>query len=157
MAQSNSTFFTYPTPHGPMTISANERGIARIAFEETAFPGERRASELTNRAATEIHEYLAGKRTSFDIPLDPEGSAFQKEVWACVGMLGYGEVCTAADIARNIGKAGAHRSVGTAIRRNPIPILIPTHRVDLPNATGKVARIYRALRTLEANPDRRPQ
>ncbi len=156
MAQSTPTFFTYPTPHGPMTIGANSRGITGIAFEETTLPGERRASELTNRAATQIQEYLAGKRTSFDVPLDPDGSSFQKEVWSCVGMLEYGEVCTAADIARSMGKAGAHRSVGTAIRRNPIPILIPTHRVDLPNATGKVARIYRALRTFEGNRNRRP-
>ena len=103
-----------------------------------------RPADITNRAATQIQEYLAGKRTAFDVPIAPEGSAFQKEVWAQVCELPYGATCTAAQLAERIGKAGSHRAVGTAISRNPIPMIIPTHRVDLPNATGKVARIYRA-------------
>lgn len=107
------------------------------------------ATETTNRAATQIQEYLAGKRRVFDLPLDAGGSPFQREVWAEVCELEYGEVRTAADIADALGRSGSHRSVGTAIRRNPLPILIPTHRVDLPNATGKTAKIFRALRALE--------
>jgi len=149
MVHANSTFFTYPTAHGPMTISATTRGVSRISFDDAPGEGKRVATEVTNRAATEIQEYLAGKRRSFDVPLDANGSPFQKAVWTEVCALPYGSVCTAADIADALHKSGAHRSVGTAIRRNPLPLLIPTHRVDLPNATGKLAKIFRALRTME--------
>ncbi len=149
MTQPKSTYFTYSTAHGPITICSDGRGIVRLEFDTCPLDGSRQATELTNRAATQIQEYLAGKRTVFDIPLNPAGSAFQKEVWAAVSDLPYGTSCTAADVAGFLDKAGAHRSVGTAIRRNPIPILIPTHRVDLPNATGKKAKIFRALRALE--------
>lgn len=149
MTQSKSTYFTYATVHGPITICASARGITRISFEHESLDGVCQATALTNKAATQIQEYLAGKRTAFDVPIDPAGSSFQKEVWAEVGALPYGTSCTAADVAEALGKPGAHRSVGTAIRRNPLPILIPTHRVDLPNATGKTARIFRALRAME--------
>lgn len=153
MTQAKSTYFTYSTIHGPITISANGRGITRVSFEPQALEGVNQATELTNRAATQIQEYLAGKRRDFDVPIDPAGSAFQKEVWAEVGMLSYGTSCSAADVADALGKPGAHRSIGTAIRKNPLPILIPTHRVDLPNATGKTARIFRALRAMEQKND----
>ena len=149
MTQPKSTYFTYSTVHGPITICANTRGVTHVSFEAEPLEGTCQATELTNRAATQIQEYLAGKRMSFDIPLDPAGSAFQKEVWTEVSSLPYGTSCTAADVASAMGKAGAHRSIGTAIRRNPLPILIPTHRVDLPNATGKTAKIFRALRAME--------
>lgn len=150
MTQSKSTYFTYATPHGPMTICADGHAVTQVTFEESTHEGANRASDVTNRAATQIQEYLAGKRETFDVPIAPEGSAFQKSVWSEISALPYGSVCTAADIADAMGKSGAHRSVGTAIRRNPVPILIPTHRVDLPNATGKTAKIFRALRALEA-------
>lgn len=150
MAQCDSCFFTYPTPHGPITIRATRRGICEVAFSDAALEGVKRATEATNTAATQIQEYLAGKRQSFDVSLDMHGSAFQKLVWSEVCSIPYGETKTAAEVAEAIGKAGAHRSVGTAIRRNPLPILVPTHRVDLPNASGKNAKVFRALRTLES-------
>ena len=149
MTQPKSTYFTYPTVHGPISICANARGITHVTFEAEKLDGVNQASELTNAAATQIQEYLAGKRRVFDVPIAPTGSAFQKEVWAQICELPYGTACTAADVADALGKAGAHRSVGTAIRRNPLPILIPTHRVDLPNTTGKTAKIFRALRAME--------
>ena len=149
MVDSRRTHFTYPTIHGPITICATPRGVVSVSFDDVPASDRSVATEITNRAATEIQEYLAGKRSSFDVPLDVHGSSFQRAVWECVCELPYGTSCTAADVAEALGKPGAHRSVGTAIRRNPAPILIPTHRVNLPNATGKVARIFRALRALE--------
>lgn len=149
LTRPEQTYFTYSTAHGPLTICSNGRAVTRISFEDERFEGTNRPADITNRAATQIQEYLAGKRTAFDVPIAPEGSAFQKEVWAQVCELPYGATCTAAQLAEHIGKAGSHRAVGTAIRRNPIPMIIPAHRVDLPNATGKVARIYRALRAME--------
>lgn len=150
MAQNESSYFTYSTQHGPITIKATERGVCELAFSDAALGGVKRASEVTNAAATQIQEYLAGKRREFDVPLDLHGSPFQKLVWGEVCSIPYGETKTAADVALAIGKAGAHRSVGTAIRRNPLPILVPTHRVDLPNASGKNAKVFSALRTLES-------
>ncbi len=147
--EAETSYFTYPTAHGPITISASARGVTSVTFGEEPGSGRCAATDATNRAATQIQEYLAGKRQSFDVPLDANGSAFQQAVWAEVSAVPYGTTCTAADIAQAIGKPGAHRAVGTAIRRNPVPILVPTHRVDLPNATGRTAKIFRALRALE--------
>lgn len=149
MAQSQSTYFTYPTAHGPLTICATPRGIVEVAFEQVKLEGANAASELANVAATQIQEYLAGKRRAFDVPLDMHGSAFQKQVWAETCAVPYGQARTAADIARALGKPGSHRSVGTAIRACKLAPLVPTHRIPAVNATGKVAKIHRALLTLE--------
>lgn len=132
-----------------MTIRATERGIVQIAFDDGSLPGICRASALTNAAATQLQEYLAGKRRSFDVPLDVRASAFQKAVWAEVASIPYGQTRTAAEIAQAIGKAGSHRSVGTAIRQNAVAPIIPTHRVLAPSATGRNARIMRAFQALE--------
>lgn len=151
MAHDESNYFTYRTQHGPMTIRASKHGICEIALSNVRLEGANRASEITNSAATQIQEYLAGKRTSFDLPLDMRGSAFQKAVWTIVCDIPYGETRSAADIADALGKPGAHRSVGTAIRRNPLPLLVPTHRVVLPGMKGDNAKVFSALRALEAS------
>ena len=149
MVSSVDTYYTYATAHGPLTLRATGRGIAEIAFGQVALDGRNVASALTNQAATELQEYLAGKRRRFDVPIDPQGSAFQKEVWTEVCAIGYGEVRTAAQVAEAIGKPGSHRSVGTAIRMNRLAPLVPTHRISAANATGKQAKIFRALVALE--------
>ena len=150
MAQSEFNYFTYPTPHGPLTIRASKHGICEIVLSEAQLDGVKRASELTNTAATQLQEYFAGKRRYFDFPLDVRGSSFQKLVWTEVCEIPYGETRSAADIAGAIGKPGAHRSVGTAIRRNPLPIAIPTHRVDLPGTKGANAKVFAAFRAFES-------
>ena len=143
-------YFTYPTPHGPITLGATKRGICAVALGEVRMEGAKRASDTTNAAATQLQEYLAGKRQAFDVPLDLQGSSFQKAVWVQTCAIPYGETRSAAELAHELGMPGAHRSVGTAVRRNPVPLLVPTHRVELPNATGKLARVFGALRSLEA-------
>ena len=134
---------------GKLELDAGQLETLGAAYVLEAGKGQRLATEATNRAATQIQEYFAGKRVLFDVPLDAGGTPFQREVWAEVCDIPYGQSCTAADVANSLGKSGSHRSIGTAIRRNPVPILIPTHRVDLPNATGRIAKIFRALRALE--------
>ena len=103
MTQPKSTYFTYPTVHGPISICANARGITHVTFEAEKLDGVNQASELTNAAATQIQEYLAGKRRVFDVPIAPTGSAFQKEVWAQICELPYGTACTAADAVVKYG------------------------------------------------------
>ena len=149
MASNEDTYFTYPTPHGPVTLRATRHGIAEVAFEQREFLGRHAATAVTNQAANELQEYLAGKRRHFDVPLDLQGSAFQKAVWTEVAAIEYGTTATAADIATALGKPGSHRSVGTAIRACHLAPFIPTHRIAAANATGKTAKIMRAFVALE--------
>lgn len=149
MTQPQSTYFTYATVHGPITIRATKCGVCEIVFDQAKLEGSCAASDMTNAAATQIQEYLAGKRQSFDVPIDAKGSAFQKAVWAEVCAVPYGETRSAADIADALGKPGSHRSVGTAIKQNALAPIIPTHRVLAASATGKQAKIMRALQALE--------
>ena len=150
MDQSGLSYFTYATIHGPLTIAATKRGICAVEFGDTKREGAYRATELTNRAANQMQEYLAGKRQTFDLPLDVQGSAFQKAVWTEADAIPYGTTATAAQIADAIGKPGAHRSVGSALKQNRLAPIIATHRIENPAAAGKTARIFRALRAMEA-------
>ena len=145
----SSTYYTYTTAHGPVTIRATGKGVAELHFAAVALDGQMKPSTITNLAATQIQEYLAGKRRAFDVPLDVRGSAFQKAVWEQVCQIPYGETRTSAQIADEMGKPGAHRSVGAAAKKNPVPIIIPTHRIEAANATGSQARIAQGLMALE--------
>ena len=149
MAANVDTCFTYATPHGPVTLRASRRGLVEASFSAAPRDAQLRASAITNQAANELQEYLAGKRTSFDVQLDPQGSAFQRMVWECVCEIPYGETRTAADIAAAIGKPGSHRSVGTAIKLCRLAPFIPIHRITVANATGQQAKIFRAFVALE--------
>ena len=143
-----ATYYAYRTPHGPVTIRARENGIANVAFGDAEMEGERRPSELTNRAATELLEYFAGKRRGFDLPFAPEGSDFQRAVWGGVLCIPYGETLTASQLAR-----GSHRATGAAVRRNPMAVLVPDHRVvdahGRPPGADAASRLHGALLELE--------
>lgn len=123
------TYFIYPTPFGCVTIASDGQAICGIALAEREYPGQRRPSELTNRAANELQEYLAGKRRAFDLPLAPAGTDFQKRVWRALQDIPYGQTRTYTELAAAIGNPKACRAVGGANNKNPIPIVIPCHRV----------------------------
>lgn len=142
-------YYTYSTPHGPVTLRASKRGIVEVEFSAGDANEPRHATAITNQAANELQEYLAGKRRRFDVPLDPQGSAFQKDVWTCACEIPYGETRKPADIAEAMGKPGSHRSVGTALKLNRLAPFIPTHRIIVPNATGAQGKLFRALQALE--------
>lgn len=129
------TYFPYVTPVGHVTIASDGRAITEIAFGTRQLKGSERPTELTNRAANQLQEYFAGKRTSFDLPLAPHGTTFQRRVWEEVGAIPYGETRSYGQIAEAIGSPGAQRAVGGANNKNPIPIVIPCHRVI--GANGK--------------------
>ena len=80
-------------------------------------------------ACKQLHEYLSGKRQAFTIPVNPQGTIFQKEVWQALQAIPYGETRTYIEIASLVGRPTAYRAVGQANNRNPIPIVIPCHRV----------------------------
>lgn len=86
-------------------------------------------SDVTALAAKELEEYFNGRRTSFDIPLLPIGTDFQKEVWECLSTLPYGTVISYAEEARLIGRSSSVRAVANANGGNPLSIFIPCHRV----------------------------
>lgn len=123
------SFYSYRTPFGSVTLRSDGRGITDLAFGNATFDGDFRPSDLTNRAANELLEFLAGKRQWFGVPVNPAGSAFQQAVWSEVSLIPYGETQTNAQVASSLGKPDSYRVVGSAVRRNPVPVLIPGHRV----------------------------
>lgn len=121
--------FVYKMPPGRLTIVADDFAIKEIHFGAIELACPFRPSLLTNRAATELQEYFAGKRFAFDVPIDPAGSDFQRAVWNALLEIPYGEVRTYSQIASDVGKPKGYRAVGMACNKNPIPIIIPCHRV----------------------------
>jgi len=117
------------SPVGTLTLTGTEAALTEIAFG-----GRRDGTEVSTPAlelaARELAEYFDGKRREFSVPLAPEGTAFQKSVWEELRKIPYGETASYKDIALRLGKRqGAAIAVGQANSRNPIPIIIPCHRV----------------------------
>jgi AraC family transcriptional regulator of adaptative response/methylated-DNA-[protein]-cysteine methyltransferase len=131
------------TPLGSMLAVASERGVCVLEFVErrglerellevrkkfgsAIVPGKH---EVLEAARTELGAYFAGRRLSFDVPLDVRGSEFQRAVWTELGRIEPGCTCSYAEIAARVGRPGASRAVGRANGSNRIAILIPCHRV----------------------------
>lgn len=101
-----STFFTYPTKFGPVTIAADGTAVTAVSFGEQNLPGDRQPTALTTEAANQIMAYLAGQRSAFTVPMRPEGSAFQQEVWKAAANIPYGHTTTARALAETLGRPG---------------------------------------------------
>ncbi len=86
-------------------------------------------SGLLDAAAIQFEEYFSGRLLDFDLPLEFDGTPFQRSVWRALTKIPYGETCTYGDIAETIGKPTATRAVGNANGRNNLPIIVPCHRV----------------------------
>lgn len=117
-----------PSPVGELTLLGTEEALTRIFFGDIWKDAEGSVPVL-DQAARELKAYFAGKLREFTVPLAPEGTDFQKKVWAALREIPYGTTASYGDIAARIGKPGAAVAVGQANSRNPIPILIPCHRV----------------------------
>ena len=125
-----------PTPIGTLTVVAAPAGISRILWDAEAPPegAVEGRSDLLDAAVTQIREYFTGNRTTFDLPLDLEGTPFQQTVWRELQQIPYGSTTTYGALARRIGAgssagAGDARAVGAAVGATPIPIVVPCHRV----------------------------
>lgn len=153
MDSAKTVHYTYFTPAGPVTIEARADAITRVAIGRQQLSGLCAPNALTNLAATQIQEYLAGKRRDFTLPYRLSGSAFQQKVCEALIAVPYARTTTAADVARAIGHAGANRAVGAAVRANSLAIIVPDHRLVRANGgawgEGKQARIRSALLKLE--------
>ena len=112
------------TPLGEVTISEDGGAIVALDWGRGR---DQEATPLLREACDQLQKYFDGKRRSFDLPLAPEGSDFQKRVWAALCAIPLGETRSYADIARTVGSAP--RAVGGANGANPIPLFIPCHRV----------------------------
>lgn len=121
------TPFTVAAEMATLAVSVADGAITRIELNRT---GERVPETALERAAArELEEYLTGQRTKFTVPIRPRGTPFDHRVWDAVAAIPYGETATYGEIARRLGSPGGARAVGTANGRNPIPIVIPCHRV----------------------------
>ncbi|WP_324825533.1 methylated-DNA--[protein]-cysteine S-methyltransferase [Sinanaerobacter sp. ZZT-01] len=123
--------FFYETELGIIGFAENGRAITNVIFgkhfNNTDY--EEVETPLLKEAAKQLNEYLAKERELFDLPYTAAGTPFQHSVWDALKTIPYGQTCTYLDIAKQIGKPKACRAVGMANNKNPLPILIPCHRV----------------------------
>jgi methylated-DNA-[protein]-cysteine S-methyltransferase len=125
----------FPTPTGEMTLVAHARALVGLVWDEGELPrlglaaAEPGANAPLDEGARQLQEYFAGKRTRFDLPLEPAGSEFQRSVWDRLQEIPFGTTWSYRELAARVGNPGAARAVGSANGRNPLCILIPCHRV----------------------------
>ena len=124
------------SPVGELTIVVANAGVrailwpvekeGRVTFEEDVESGSHPIIEATK---AQLDEYIVGDRTTFDLPLDPVGTEFQKSVWDALSSIPCGETASYGELAATLGKPSAARAVGAATGRNPISIVVPCHRL----------------------------
>jgi len=121
------------SPIGDLRLVGDREGrLLRIDFPAKRFrpqPDWKESKRPFAGAIRQLGEYFAGRRTTFDLVLAPEGTPFQLRTWEALRSIPYGETITYGELARRIGKPTASRAVGAANGANPIPIVIPCHRV----------------------------
>lgn len=128
------SFCYFPSPIGRLLLVGENTILTELYFANTAdkiaIPTGWREDEASfARVISQLDQYFNKSRTTFDLQLDPRGTAFQQRVWQELLRIPYGETASYGDIAERIGNPKACRAVGMANRRNPIPIIIPCHRV----------------------------
>lgn len=123
------------SPVGPLLVAASDDALVAIEFHKNRHPvkgnGDWREGDnaLLRETEQQLRSYFDGDRQMFDLPLAPRGTAFQQQVWATLAKIPYGKTWSYRDLAQRIGKPAAVRAVGAANGRNPIPIILPCHRV----------------------------
>lgn len=125
----------HDSPVGLLLLAADDAALVAIEFPSSRHPVRRGAdwtegdNAVLRRARQQLDEYFAGSRTRFDLPLEPRGTEFQRGVWMALAGIPYGETVSYAQLAARVGKPSAMRAVGAANGRNPLPIVLPCHRV----------------------------
>ncbi|GAA1539588.1 methylated-DNA--[protein]-cysteine S-methyltransferase [Kribbella lupini] len=119
------------SPIGDLSLAVDDTGLCRVSFgvvddiEPATVP-----DPLLVETQEQLKAYFAGERTDFDLPLSVRGgSTFERAVWQQLLRIPYGEMQTYGDVAKAVGDAGAARAVGVACNRNPLPLVVPCHRV----------------------------
>ncbi|MEM7096656.1 MAG: methylated-DNA--[protein]-cysteine S-methyltransferase [Pseudomonadota bacterium] len=135
MNTDHPVYYTFvESPIGPLMLSGDKHKLTGLYFSSGskargADDSWERYDEPFRSATKQINEYFAGKREVFELDLEPAGTKFQLEVLNALRTIPFGETCSYADIARQIGRPKAVRAVGAANGNNPIALIIPCHRV----------------------------
>ncbi|MDR1983890.1 MAG: methylated-DNA--[protein]-cysteine S-methyltransferase [Prevotellaceae bacterium] len=122
-------YYSYNTKIGDILIVEDNENIVEIVFAKKETIGNKKETDTIKKAAKQLKEYFDGKRKTFDFPIKPQGTEFQKQVWAALQNIPYGELCSYKQIAEKIGNPKAVRAVGMANNKNPLPVVVPCHRV----------------------------
>ena len=128
-------FVYHDSPVGPLLLAADDAALRIIEFPSPRHAVARDASwtssnnAILSEARTQLDDYFAKRRRSFDLPLGPRGTHFQCMVWHALAEIPYGATISYTQLAARVGKASATRAVGAANGRNPLPIVLPCHRV----------------------------
>ncbi len=123
------------SPIGELSVVADDRSIVAIHWEhdddqvDDVVDVAAGDHPILDRAAAQLDEYFAGERIDFDLPLDPDGTPFQRTAWAALREIPFGETITYGEQASRLGDKNKSRAVGAANGKNPIPIVVPCHRV----------------------------
>ena len=133
-ADEGLAYLTFPSPLGELSLISSASAIVQLSFSALDPPPKPvtlgPAAALAAEARRQVDAFLAGHRRLFDLPLEPRGTAFQLAVWNAMLTIEYGKTRSYGEVARTIGaNAGASRAVGLACGQNPIPLIIPCHRV----------------------------
>ncbi len=128
-------FRLHDSPVGPLLLAASDAGVHAIEFDAQRHPVPRGPHwrhgdhPLLDATAAQLDGYFDGRRKAFDLPLAPRGTGFQQAVWHALASIPYGQTRSYAQLAAHIGHPTATRAVGAANGRNPLPIVLPCHRV----------------------------
>jgi methylated-DNA-[protein]-cysteine S-methyltransferase len=146
------------TPIGTLLATAAGAGLTGLYYEDKAHAPvvgtdwvEDSGAPALRECARQLREYFEGVRKSFDLPLEPDGSEFQRKVWIEIARIPYGETLTYAELAKRAGAPGSARAAGAATGRNPISIVVPCHRVVGSDGrlTGYAGGVERKAKLLE--------
>jgi len=125
-----STYFkTINSPIGILKLGSDEWQLKSIAFDAEFVEDVTDLPEIMGVAEKQLAEYFSGKRHRFDLPVGPEGTEFQKRVWEKVAAVSFGQTKSYIEIARELKSENFSRAVGMANGKNPLPIIIPCHRI----------------------------
>lgn len=122
---------TMDTPIGPLRVEASPAGLRRVVFggKGAARTTSAEAQKHLDEAVRQLRQYFAGKRDTFDLPLDLEGTEHQKRVWRVLLGIPFGRTLTYGEVAKRLGIPQSARAVGRACATNPVPVVVPCHRV----------------------------
>ena len=143
------------TPIGRLVLESDGDVLIGVRLPNERRQGRRDVDDVPpvlKETASQLDEYFAGERTEFELPMELDGTAFQREVWTELTRIPYGETISYGELARRVGRPNGPRAVGQANGRNPIPIIVPCHRVLASNGIGGYGgglKVKRALLTLE--------
>ena len=129
--QEDLVYKVFRSPIGDITLIASDRALKYLNMgrSKNEFLGTRGTNRILEITEQQLKEYFKGQRKTFDIPLDPDGTDFQKRVWKQLLKIPYGQTITYGEQAKRIDKPKASRAVGAANGKNPIGIIVPCHRV----------------------------